>query len=116
MSEALGMIETRGFVAAVEAADAMAKAAKVELVGYEQVGGGYVTSIIRGDVAAVKAAVEAGSLAATKIGQLVSVQVIPRPHAAVDALFPLGRHTAPVRVTSGRAGDFRSQSLNQLNN
>lgn len=116
MSDALGMIETRGFVAAVEAADAMAKAAKVELVGYEQVGGGYVTSIIRGDVAAVKAAVEAGSLAATKIGQLVSVQIIPRPHAAVDALFPLGRNAASARGTAARAADLHSMSLGTLSN
>lgn len=86
MSEALGMVETRGFAAAVEAADAMAKAARVDLVGCERSGGGFVTAIVRGDVAAVKAATEAGSLAASKVGQLVSVHVIPRPHAAVDAL------------------------------
>src|SRR4051795_13573714 len=91
MADALGMIETKGFVGMVEAADAMVKAAKVELVGYERVGGGYVTAIVRGDVAAVKAAVEAGSPAASRIGQLISNQAIPRPHAAVDALFPLGR-------------------------
>jgi len=105
MSEALGMIETRGFVAAVEAADAMAKAAKVELVGYERVGGGYVTSIVRGDVAAVKAAVEAGALAASRIGQLVSSQVIPRPHSAVDALFPLGRGTGTGQAAANRGGE-----------
>lgn len=91
MSEALGMVETRGFAAAVEAADAMAKAAKVELVGCERAGGGFVTAIVRGDVAAVKTATEAGSQAASKIGQLVSVHVIPRPHAAVDALFALNK-------------------------
>jgi ethanolamine utilization protein EutM len=109
MSDALGMIETRGFVAAVEAADAMSKAAKVELVGYERVGGGYVTSIVRGDVAAVKAAVEAGSLAASRVGQLVSSQIIPRPHSAVDALFPLGRNIAAVtvaRASAARMGEL----------
>lgn len=91
MSDALGMIETKGFVGLVEASDAMVKAAKVELVGYEKIGGGYVTSIVRGDVAAVKAAVEAGSRAAERIGELVSVHIIPRPHASVDKALPLGR-------------------------
>src|SRR6185312_4772315 len=91
MSEALGMIETKGFVGLVEASDAMVKAARVELVGYERIGGGYVTTIVRGDVAAVKAAVEAGSRAAEKVGELVSVHVIPRPHSNVDAVLPLGR-------------------------
>lgn len=91
MSEALGMIETKGFVGMVEASDAMVKAARVELVGFERIGGGYVTAIVRGDVAAVKAAVEAGSRAAEKVGEMVSVHVIPRPHANVDAVLPLGR-------------------------
>lgn len=91
MSDALGMIETRGFVGLVEASDAMVKAAKVELVGYEKIGGGYVTAIVRGDVAAVKAATEAGQRAAERVGELVSVHVIPRPHANVDAVLPLGR-------------------------
>ena len=81
MSDALGMIETKGFVGMVEAADAMVKAAKVELVGYEKIGGGYVTAIVRGDVAAVKAATEAGARGAERVGELVSVHVIPRPHA-----------------------------------
>jgi len=85
------MIETRGFVALVEAADAMVKAAKVELVGYEKIGGGYVTAIVRGDVAAVKAATEAGARQAERVGELVSVHVIPRPHANVDVALPLGR-------------------------
>jgi microcompartment protein CcmL/EutN len=89
--EALGMIETRGFAAMVEAADAMVKAAKVELVGYEKTGGGYVTAVIRGDVAACRAALEAGSQAAGKVGEIVSTHVIPRPHASVDAALPLGR-------------------------
>jgi ethanolamine utilization protein EutM len=91
MSDALGMIETRGFVGLVEAADAMVKAAKVELIGFEKIGGGYVTAIVRGDVAAVKAATEAGQRAAERVGELVSVHVIPRPHANVDAVLPLGR-------------------------
>jgi microcompartment protein CcmL/EutN len=89
--DALGMIETKGFVAMVEAADAMVKAARVDLVGYEKIGGGYVTAIVRGDVAACRAAVDAGSQAAAKVGEIVSTHVIPRPNAAVDAALPLGR-------------------------
>ena len=92
MADALGMVETRGFAAMVEAADAMVKAAKVELVGYEKIGGGYVTAIVRGDVAAVKAATEAGQRAAERVGELVSVHVIPRPHVNLDLVLPLGRH------------------------
>lgn len=91
MAEALGLIETKGFVGMVEASDAMVKAAKVELIGYEKIGGGYVTAIVRGDVAAVKAATEAGSRAAEKVGELVSVHVIPRPHENIDMALPLGR-------------------------
>jgi microcompartment protein CcmL/EutN len=91
MAEALGMIETRGFAAMVEASDAMVKAAKVELVHYEKIGGGYVTSIVRGDVAAVKAACEAGQAAASRVGELVTVHVIARPHGNVDEVLPLGR-------------------------
>lgn len=91
MAEALGMIETKGFAAMVEASDAMVKAAKVELVGYEKIGGGYVTAIVRGDVAAVKAALEAGARGAEKVGEVVSVHVIPRPHENVDRTLPLGR-------------------------
>ena len=90
-TEALGMIETRGFAAMVEASDAMVKAAKVELVSYEKTGGGYVTAIVRGDVAAVKAATEAGQRAAERVGEVVAVHVIPRPHANVDVTLPLGR-------------------------
>lgn len=92
MAEALGLIETKGFVGMVEAADAMVKAAKVELVGYEKIGGGYVTAIVRGDVAAVKAATEAGARGAERVGELVSVHVIPRPHANIDLVLPLGRN------------------------
>lgn len=91
MAEALGMIECRGFAAMVEASDAMVKAAKVELVGYEKTGGGYVTAIVRGDVAAVKAAVEAGARGAEKVGEVISVHVIPRPHLNIDLVLPLGR-------------------------
>lgn len=91
MEEALGLIETRGFVAMVEAADAMVKAAKVTLVGYERIGGGYVTAIVRGDVAAVRAATDAGGLAATKVGEIISVHVIPKPHASLEGPLPIGR-------------------------
>ena len=91
MAEALGMIETKGFAAMVEASDAMVKAAKVDLVSYEKIGGGYVTSIVRGDVAAVKAAVEAGARGAEKVGEVVSVHVIARPHVNIDLVLPLGR-------------------------
>lgn len=91
MAEALGMIECRSFPAVVEAADAMVKAAKVELVSYEKTGGGYVTAIIRGDVAAVKAACEAGQAGAAKVGEIVAVHIIARPHSNVDQVIPLGR-------------------------
>ena len=91
MADALGMIECKSFAAMVEASDAMVKAAKVELVRYEKTGGGYVTAIVRGDVAAVKAAVEAGVRGAEKVGEVVAVHVIPRPHVNVDAVLPLGR-------------------------
>ncbi len=94
MTEALGMIETRSFAASVEAADAMVKAAKVELVTYEKTGGGYVTVVVRGDVAACKAATEAGARAAEKIGEMVAVHVIPRPHSNVESILPLGRQNS----------------------
>ncbi len=83
--EALGMIETRGFIGAVEAADAMVKAANVNLVGWNKVGSGLVSVLIRGDVGAVKAATDAGAAAAQRVGELTSVHVIPRPHSDVDA-------------------------------
>jgi ethanolamine utilization protein EutM len=86
--EALGMIETRGLVGAIEASDAMLKAANVRLVGYERIGRGYVTSFVKGDVAAVKSATDAGSNAAAKVGEVVSVHVIPRPHEELDNLLP----------------------------
>ncbi len=88
MTSALGMIETRGLVGSVEAADAMVKAANVELIGREQVGGGLVTVMVRGDVAAVKAATDAGAAAADRVGELVSVHVIPRPHSEVELILP----------------------------
>jgi len=104
MAEALGMIETKGFVGMVEASDAMVKAAKVELVGYEKIGGGYVTAIVRGDVAAVKAATEAGQRAAERVGELVSVHVIPRPHTNIDLALPLGRTKQAASESGGSGG------------
>ncbi len=88
--EALGMIETKGLVGLVEASDAMIKAANVKLVAYEKIGGGYVTVLVRGDVAAVKAATDAGAAAANKIGELVAVHVIPRPHQGLEDILPIG--------------------------
>ena len=87
---ALGMVETKGLVGAVEAADAMVKAANVVLLGSEYVGGGYVTVMVRGDVGAVKAATDAGAAAAKRVGELVSVHVIPRPHSDVEMILPKG--------------------------
>ena len=84
--DALGLVETRGLVGSIEAADTMVKAANVQLVGYEQVGGGYVTVMVRGDVGAVKAATDAGAEAAARVGEVVSVHVIPRPHAEVETI------------------------------
>jgi len=86
---ALGMIETKGLVAAIEAADAMVKAAKVTLLGREKVGGGLVTVLVRGEVGAVKAATDAGAAAAQRVGELIAVHVIPRPHAEVEPMLPL---------------------------
>jgi ethanolamine utilization protein EutM len=101
MTDALGMIETRGFAAMVEASDAMVKAAKVELVHYEKIGGGYVTAIVRGDVAAVKAACDAGQAAASRVGEIVSVHVIARPHTNVDTVLPLGRAEQAKKAAKG---------------
>ncbi len=86
--EALGMVETRGLVAAIEAADAMVKAAEVVLIGTEKIGSGLVSVMVRGDVGAVKAAVEAGAASAGKLGELVAVHVIPRPHGDVEKILP----------------------------
>ena len=91
MADALGMIETRSFPAAVEAADAAVKAAKVDLVAYEKTGGGFTTVVVRGDVAAVKAAIDAANVAAGRVGDVVAVHVIARPHANVDSVMPIGR-------------------------
>ena len=97
MADALGMIECRSFSAMVEAADAMVKAARVELVNYEKTGGGYVTAVIRGDVAAVKAACDAGETAGARVGELVATHIIARPHANVDLVIPLGRAAEPAK-------------------
>ncbi|TYP55465.1 ethanolamine utilization microcompartment protein EutM [Thermosediminibacter litoriperuensis] len=86
--EALGMVETRGLIPAIEAADAMVKAANVKLVGYEKIGSGLVTVMVRGDVGATKAATDAGAAAARKVGEVVSVHVIPRPHSDVEKILP----------------------------
>ena len=91
MGEALGMIETRGLVAMIEASDAMVKAAKVTLVGWEKIGSGYVTALVRGDVAAVKAATDAGAAAARRVGELIAVHVIPRPHGSLEDTLPIGK-------------------------
>ena len=90
-TNSLGMIETKGLIGAIEAADAMVKSANVQLVGKEQVGGGLVTVMVRGDVGAVKAATDAGAAAAEKVGELISVHVIARTHTEVDAILPHGR-------------------------
>lgn len=88
--DALGMVETRGLIGAIEAADTMVKAANVRLIGKEKIGGGFVTVMVRGDVGAVKAATDAGATAAEKVGELVSVHVIPRPHSDVESILPSG--------------------------
>ena len=91
IGEALGMIETKGLVGMIEASDAMVKAAKVTLIGYEKIGAGLVTAIVRGDVAACKAATDAGAAAARRVGELVSVHVIPRPHSSLEDRLPIGK-------------------------
>jgi ethanolamine utilization protein EutM len=101
--EALGMIETKGFVGAVEAADAMVKAANVQLVGKEYIGAGYVTIFVRGDVGAVKAATDAGAAAARRVGELVSVHVIPRPHLEVERVLPGNGYRPGSRLEGGEA-------------
>ena len=87
---ALGLIETKGLVASIEAADAMVKAANVRLIGKEKIGGGFVTVMVRGDVGAVKAATDAGAAAAKKVGEIISVHVIPRPHGDIEQILPSG--------------------------
>ena len=100
MKLALGMVETRGLIGSIEAADAMVKAANVHLIGKTQIGSGLVTVMVRGDVGAVKAATDAGAAAAEKVGELVSVHVIARPHTEVDAILPKGKGGA---ATGGKA-------------
>ena len=92
--EALGMVETKGLIGSIEAADTMVKAANVVLIGKEYIGAGYVTVMVRGDVGAVKAATDAGAAAARRVGELVSVHVIPRPHAEVERILPKAKNAA----------------------
>lgn len=120
--EALGMVETKGFVAAVESADAMVKSANVQLVGKEYIGAGYVTIFVRGDVGAVKAATDAGAAAARRVGELISVHVIPRPHNEVERVIPKGgsvglspdekalRSGGGRQLTSGDSGQASARS------
>ena len=123
MQEALGMVECKGLVAMIEAADAMVKAANVNLVGYEKIGAGFVTAIVRGDVAAVKAATDAGAAAARRVGELISVHVIPRPHGEVERVLPKGVGYSPDEkaVQGGSrgqlgAGEARNEiSVNERN-
>ena len=106
MGEALGMIETRGLVAMIEASDAMVKAAKVTIVGWEKIGSGYVTTLVRGDVAAVKAATDAGAAAARRVGELIAVHVIPRPHQSLEDVLPIGK-----AAHGGVALDHRARAV-----
>ena len=106
--EALGMIETKGFVALVEASDAMVKAANVELVGWDKIGSGLVTAFVAGDVAAVKAAVDAGAAAASRIGEVVSVQVIPRPHEDLGGVLTFAKAGRPGRFLYPKPQERRS--------
>ena len=94
MSQALGLVETKGLVGSIEAADARVKAANVTLIGKEHIGGGLVTVMVRGDVGAVKAATDAGAAAAERVGELVSIHVIPRPHGEIEAILPKANVTA----------------------
>lgn len=99
--EALGMVETKGMVGCIEASDAMVKAADVVLVSYVKIGAGYTTAIVRGDVAAVKAAVDAGEEAAKRVGELIGTHVIPRPHADLDKVFPISVNADACRLSIG---------------
>jgi len=94
MPQAIGLIETRGLVALVEGTDAMLKAANVEMIGWDKAGSGMVTAFVRGDVAAVKAAIDAGAEAAGRVGQVIAVHVIPRPHANLEDALPIGKATS----------------------
>ncbi|PID44905.1 MAG: ethanolamine utilization microcompartment protein EutM [Proteobacteria bacterium] len=105
--EALGIIETKGLTSLIEASDAMVKAARVQLVGYQQIGSGYVTALVRGDVAACKAATDAGAAAAQRLGELISVHVIPRPHSDLEKIFPISMpaaETPPAKPAPKRTG------------
>src|ERR1700747_546888 len=106
MGEALGMIETRGMVAMIEASDAMVKAAKVTLVGWEKIGSGYVTAMLRGEVAAFRAATDAGAAAARRVGELIAVHVIPRPHQSLEDVLPIGKSQAQGPGQSHARGAF----------
>lgn len=110
--EALGMVETKGLVPAIEAADTMVKAANVSLLGYHTVGSGLVTVLVQGDVGAVKAAVDAGAAAAAKVGEIISVQVIPRPHNEVDdtLLSTIGPKAAPPSAKAPSSGEKPPES------
>jgi ethanolamine utilization protein EutM len=101
MGDALGMVETKGLVAMIEASDAMVKAANVTLIGWEKIGAGFVTTIVRGDVAAVKAAADAGAAAARRVGELVAVHVIPRPHPSLEEVLPIGKSAAKASAGAG---------------
>ena len=102
--EALGMVETKGLVGSIEAADTMVKAANVVLIGKEYIGAGYVTVMVRGDVGAVKAATDAGAAAARRVGELVSVHVIPRPHSEVEKVLPKAKYRAAPDFDDGQDG------------
>jgi ethanolamine utilization protein EutM len=111
MSEiALGMIETRGLVGSIEAADAMVKAARVTLIGKEVIGGGYVTVMVRGEVGAVKAATDAGAQAARRVGELVSVHVIPRPHSDVERILPRAGENGGTAGGRGSKGEGKGEA------
>ncbi len=103
MNQALGMVETKGLIGAIEAADAMVKAAKVTLEGKEQIGSGLVTVMVRGDVGAVKASVEAGAAAARRVGEVISVHVIPSPHEEVESILPAAKKAAPAPKPKAQA-------------
>jgi microcompartment protein CcmL/EutN len=103
-SDALGLIETRGLIGAIEASDAMVKAASVTLIAKEYIGAGYVTVMVRGDVGSVKAATDAGAAAARRVGELISVHVIPRPHSEIERILPRGPAAAAVAPAAGKSG------------
>ena len=103
-SDALGLIETRGLIGAIEASDAMVKAANVSLIAKEYIGAGYVTVMVRGDVGSVKAATDAGAAAARRVGELISVHVIPRPHGEIERILPRGQAAASPAPAAAKSG------------